>query len=333
MNKEQEAYVKEELKLKIKFESKLIPKIKKTFRKIFKDAIDVYKISGHIINAEDYETEVESELLSHYRYVSTDFAEKTIGFVEEKIKNKCGQTEINKKAIKEKHIRDKLSLFSKKESKVRSQEITKTTNKELERFVSHGIALKITSDYKFPSKESVEIASEEIKKIMENTVLTDHSKTKLINSVIANSGAIKKDEEFPGLSVFDVRKSTSRFLQEKLNQTLDYRMNMIALTETQNAAEGAKQLVLEEYNSSLRNLFLTGEYKSKKQWIAVLDEKTRDWHAEADSQIQSIEDPFIVNNEKLMNPGDTSLGASLNNIINCRCSSMPIIYTNYNSLD
>lgn len=63
----------------------------------------------------------------------------------------------------------------------------------------------------------------------------------------------------------------------------------------------------------------------KKCWVTIGDHRTRDWHIQAGidyGDVQKaipIDEPFIVNGEKLMYPGDTSLGASPNNIYNCRC--------------
>jgi hypothetical protein len=44
-------------------------------------------------------------------------------------------------------------------------------------------------------------------------------------------------------------------------------------------------------------------------------------HAAADGQEQLAINPFLVGGEQLNRPGDTSLGASAGNVINCRCSA------------
>ncbi|GAB7388989.1 hypothetical protein BSNK01_28270 [Bacillaceae bacterium] len=58
----------------------------------------------------------------------------------------------------------------------------------------------------------------------------------------------------------------------------------------------------------------------RKRWIATMDERTRDWHAEAHGQVRDIDEPFVVNDELLMFPGDNTLGASAENIVQCRCT-------------
>ncbi|MEP9408557.1 phage minor head protein [Peribacillus frigoritolerans] len=56
-----------------------------------------------------------------------------------------------------------------------------------------------------------------------------------------------------------------------------------------------------------------------KKWMAAQQERTRDAHREADGQVVAIDEPFIVDGEELMFPGDNSRGASGKNCINCRC--------------
>lgn len=59
--------------------------------------------------------------------------------------------------------------------------------------------------------------------------------------------------------------------------------------------------------------------KIYKVWRSLHDEKTRPAHAQASGQKVLLNEPFIVGGEKLMYPGDYSLGASPGNTINCRC--------------
>lgn len=57
----------------------------------------------------------------------------------------------------------------------------------------------------------------------------------------------------------------------------------------------------------------------RKMWVTMGDSKVRVKHARANFQIRPINEPFIVGEELLMVPGDTSLGASLDNVAGCRC--------------
>ena len=60
----------------------------------------------------------------------------------------------------------------------------------------------------------------------------------------------------------------------------------------------------------------------KKEWNAILDNRTRETHAEADGQVVSLMEYFHVGDSLLMFPGDTSANPPLSEIVNCRCLAM-----------
>lgn len=55
-----------------------------------------------------------------------------------------------------------------------------------------------------------------------------------------------------------------------------------------------------------------------KTWVATLDDRTREAHAEADGQTVGLDEPFNVDGEDLEYPGDDA--GDIANTINCRCS-------------
>lgn len=68
--------------------------------------------------------------------------------------------------------------------------------------------------------------------------------------------------------------------------------------------------------------------KVKKQWMATLDNRTRDSHAELDGQIQEVDDPFESELGDIMYPGDPT--AEPGNTYNCRCT-LVYVYPEYPS--
>lgn len=56
-----------------------------------------------------------------------------------------------------------------------------------------------------------------------------------------------------------------------------------------------------------------------KKWVAHKDELTRITHSNADGQIVPIDEPFVVGGYFMMFPLDSSLGAPVQEIANCRC--------------
>lgn len=94
-----------------------------------------------------------------------------------------------------------------------------------------------------------------------------------------------------------------------MSQTSAIRAARTAITEAENAGRQAAADELEKKGVIM-----------KKRWIAAHDSRTRDAHIEADGQTADNDKPFVVGGEKLMFPGDKSMGASGWNLYNCRCT-------------
>lgn len=96
-----------------------------------------------------------------------------------------------------------------------------------------------------------------------------------------------------------------------------------AITETQAAAEATKATEAEVL-SGVAPTVTGGSGRTAeptKTWDSVGDSHVREAHLVADGQEVPVNEPFVVDGEQLMFPGDTSLGASTGNVINCRCGS------------
>lgn len=91
----------------------------------------------------------------------------------------------------------------------------------------------------------------------------------------------------------------------------------IARTETTRVQNSARQSVAEEGHRLGFNMW--------KRWVATADERTRDAHANAEGQEVPYSEPFIIDGEQLMYPGDISMGASASNVVNCRCTIVTFI--------
>jgi hypothetical protein len=83
---------------------------------------------------------------------------------------------------------------------------------------------------------------------------------------------------------------------------------VISRTETHNAATFASQ-------EAARSL----EQDLIKVWLAHSGPRTRDTHAAAHEQQRPLDEPYDVGDSQLMRPGDDSLGAPAEEIIQCRC--------------
>lgn len=116
-----------------------------------------------------------------------------------------------------------------------------------------------------------------------------------------------------GLPVFEFR--------DKLKDAFSKRIDTIAATTVQEASESIKDSIFTESNNVIKT-HLPNAKPLKKQWVAVLDDRTRPDHAAADMQIKEMNEPFEVGESLLMYPADSSLGAPLSQTINCRCISV-----------
>lgn len=97
------------------------------------------------------------------------------------------------------------------------------------------------------------------------------------------------------------------------------RVGNIATTETQTAVESGKFIEAETFQKRQPQPDPEKIKKVIKRWQTRRDNKVRNWHVKAEGQTRDIDIPFIVMSEKLKYPGDTSLGASMQNVANCRC--------------
>lgn len=95
-----------------------------------------------------------------------------------------------------------------------------------------------------------------------------------------------------------------------LKRRLSTRMPMVANAETQEVAEDARIRVVG--NDESAPIWF-------KTWNSLMDGRERPAHHEAHGQTRRVEESFEVGGEELRFPGDASRGASLGNLINCRC--------------
>lgn len=89
-----------------------------------------------------------------------------------------------------------------------------------------------------------------------------------------------------------------------------------SIDRAMNIAENEANSILnnEEYRSAIKNGC------TKKKWISFGDERVRTDHADVDGEVVDIYKPFHVVGYLMMFPKDDSLGAGLEEIVNCRCS-------------
>jgi len=152
---------------------------------------------------------------------------------------------------------------------------------------------------------------------------TQHTFDSLANSFIRNN-ALKQAEFVSNTTTKEIiniiRKGQSnglptRDIAQRIKQATSgsislSRANMIAVTETHNAAlyagHESSKIISNDFNLGLQ-----------KEWMSAEDGRVRPSHAITDGQKRHIDDDFDVGGQKMSRPGDGKGGA--NNIIRCRC--------------
>lgn len=136
---------------------------------------------------------------------------------------------------------------------------------------------------------------------------------------------------------WNVRQMKSEVLQgilqgEDMQAIANRLSNVIGMNEN-SAVRNARTMVTSAENKGRQDGFYQAEEDGiilEKYWLCVHGERTREAHAAAGndySKSKSIpqSQPFIVGGEKLMFPGDKSMGASGWNLYNCRCSMAAVV--------
>lgn len=122
----------------------------------------------------------------------------------------------------------------------------------------------------------------------------------------------------------------SKYTRKKFKAKAKGRIEHIAATEIQRAAEASKSIDREIFTRTANNLLLSSgnainAVKMEETWVTMGDSIVRDSHIEADGITKNEDGVFIVQGQSLLYPGDTSLGATIDNVAGCRCSAVMVI--------
>ena len=144
-----------------------------------------------------------------------------------------------------------------------------------------------------------------------------HSAANKVMSDVPNHFHQKnRKDKWKGLSkILDTKTYNQMYQDMEKEQCFEfYRARRIARTEIMSAMNAA---TLEGWRQS--------KVVVRKEWVCACDERSREWHKNANEQQVLLEEPFLVGGEKLMHPGDSSMGASAKNVIHCRCTMKSVL--------
>lgn len=126
---------------------------------------------------------------------------------------------------------------------------------------------------------------------------------------IAKVGNVMRRVVMAGLTPHDAMRQLGAITGKGTFATAFHRAEAIVRTELHRIGGTALQRQLHEINQRRPGLY--------KKWLAVLDDRTRDAHRDAEGQVVPVDGFFIVGGNPMRFPGDPMGGAD--NVVNCRC--------------
>ena len=278
----------EQLKKKLNYEDKLVEDLNVFFEQLSKDFGVVYKATGKILTLnESYEDELNALLKKNYRSIADDFSTIIQKEIEDNIDFDVYEIIPEAKEALNNKIAIALGAYILTRANDITPKISKTTQDEI---------IKQTQDYiinqasRGISVTQAQIASEVSKKIKEWG--DNHSKTVAtteVQQVAEKSKSVEKDA---------IKATIVENTQKIKNNPNDYDSEAVKVARTVDVNRG-----------------------SKKVWVTSGDERVRKSHQVLDSVSIKSDDLFLTGMGSLMQyAGDMENGASLSDVINCRCT-------------
>ena len=271
---------REDLRDKIKLEKDFIRKLTRLNNQIVKKTVLDFGRDGVVLNAREFESELAELLDGQYERAAKVFSDQIRGVLPEDLASTDTEDSL---------ITDALIVFFAARVIDQSQLITRTNQRDI--------------------SQSILSANRQLQELAEPGVI---------------------------VTTREVARTAGTLLRRKLKG----RSGTIATTEVQVAAESSKATetsILTRNPASLPRPVIAIPQpqvvvpelpvglpppKVDKEWVTAGDEVVRVSpfsHVTADGLKVNIDESFDVGGQLLRIPGDTSQGASLSNVINCRC--------------
>lgn len=144
-------------------------------------------------------------------------------------------------------------------------------------------------------------------------------------------GDIDSDQHKKGLQAIRGLIDPTSPIGTEIDQLLTtvYRVNKEEGITRSRAVTIARTEATYARNLGFQDTYEANPFVKGKRWSSARDKDTRrepdGGHFAAHGQVVAVDEPFTVGGEELMFPGDTSLGASAKNIVNCRCRQTAVV--------
>lgn len=303
--------------------AKFLPEIRRIYADSIKDYLSLYRIDkpfDYDIIRNHFQPRFQSMLLYIYNTTSYKFGRilrTELGF------EKYGYKDFNSD-ISDINARYDATIFSTFSSMAdkQSKEITDTLINDLQFYTDKAIG-----NY----NDRVQSTSESLSKITSELVsATAFGGITIFNVKIRD---LMRKQQTLSNELKNLKEKKEIVIKQDIKRSLQKRFKSrsdLVSEQSVGSAQSVAQQVEANSITSQEGSFLTpitsrATAYSKlltKEWIAILDRRTRPWHSQADGQIVSVKDYFLVGGERLMIPRDPN--GSAGNTMRCRCESVYI---------
>lgn len=271
-----------DMNLKLAFENRLRVKINAFHERQAKDMVSTVRKTGNAPNFYAYEDELTDILYKHYEMIGVAFIDRI---------NQLVMAELEKELTPAKEYHDQAMEFM---ARKKLPKVPVVVDRHF-RVKAANVAGKIT---KTTRKEARRVLAEVKKTFAEGSKV--------------------------GVVPVDLASTSGKMFRTTLNG----RASGIVRMNTNGPAEAVKLTQVQILRGEEPTLGGVSGTKSKgtKRWSNMADSLVRgpstlsQFNHQAANQTVKIDEPFTVSGEQLRFPGDEGLGASLGNIINCRCA-------------
>lgn len=285
---ERQATAVRDLALKMQLEARYKRELRELFAIINRDLEASVLQTGQAQEAINYETDFLGVMSRHYRRVNERFSNRIFDFLQENVDNEEEEPAI---AV--------LVLIA----------------------GAAGITVaalidRMMAQTRLESNLFIQTNAEQ------DAVFVTRTNQRQLDSAVAVSRAALEDE----LDRTPTNKEVSVLAGKVSRAKTEGRVNNIAATGTQKIAEGTKQIERQVFVSTRNGLnAMVANIKPlqpQEFWVTLGDQVVRPSHVEADGSKKNEDGVFIVQGQSLRFPGDTSLGATLDNVSGCRCAAV-----------
>lgn len=289
-----------ELALKMRLEPPMVTKLEKLFNRIARDLEVTLEGTGGMIRADKYERDFALILDQQYKLVQPAFAGEITDYLTE-----------NAETIEDEQDEESITALL---------VIAGVLGVTLAKLIT-AMKLSIQEDLKAFRINQTRLISPELTKTTQKHLFEAVSSAEKQVS----DEALDATEQLPR----DKRnKRIAKLAKDNFKRKSNPRPKLIAITETQKTAEATKDIERQNFylirNGSAAALAEIEKGAIDEYWVTMGDDAVRPWHLKADYQ-KKENGFFIVKGQRLLYPGDNAHGASLDNILGCRCSAVTTI--------